>query len=471
MSSADKSGGSKNGSKSGSGSSSNSGSNSDKKSKNIEDLLKLLSMSQELTEVQKKEMEDYKFWKTQPVPKFDEKIIKEGAIDSDKTPDDIPNEPLPLLKDFEWCEVDLDSKEEIDDLFTLLHENYVEHQDATFRFNYPPEFFQWALKPPGWLRQWNVGVRVRTTGKLVAFISAIPTNLKIRGKSIKSVEINFLCIHKKLRTKRLAPVLIKEITRRVNKENIWQAMYTAGVVLPSPISVCRYNHRPINWSKLYDVGFSHLPENITKTQMISKYILPSNTIIEGLRKIKFQDIEQVSKLFADYNKNFELVQDFSIEELKHWLIGDEKVIQTYVVENPITKKITDFFSFYLLPFTVLNNPLHKELGIAYLFYYASDCCLDKPRFDPEATKLLSKRLKSLINDALIISKNLKIDVFNALTSQDNNLFLEPLKFGPGDGFLNFYLFNYRSKKINGGMKEDTREWDIENRSNVGIVML
>lgn len=34
------------------------------------------------------------------------------------------------------------------------------------------------------------------------------------------VEINFLCVHKKLRSKRLAPVLIKEITRRVNVTNV-----------------------------------------------------------------------------------------------------------------------------------------------------------------------------------------------------------------------------------------------------------
>ena len=36
------------------------------------------------------------------------------------------------------------------------------------------------------------------------------------------VEINFLCVHKKLRTKRLAPVLIKEVTRRTNLMNVWQ---------------------------------------------------------------------------------------------------------------------------------------------------------------------------------------------------------------------------------------------------------
>ena len=37
------------------------------------------------------------------------------------------------------------------------------------------------------------------------------------------VEINFLCVHKRLRSKRLAPVLIREITRRVNCKGLFQA--------------------------------------------------------------------------------------------------------------------------------------------------------------------------------------------------------------------------------------------------------
>ena len=58
-----------------------------------------------------------------------------------------------------------------------------------------------------------------------------------------TVEVNFLCVHKKLRSKRLAPVLIKEITRRVNVCGIFQAAYTAGIVLPKPVACCRYYHR------------------------------------------------------------------------------------------------------------------------------------------------------------------------------------------------------------------------------------
>jgi glycylpeptide N-tetradecanoyltransferase len=45
--------------------------------------------------------------------------------------------------------------------------------------------------------------------------------VKAEEGEIAMAEINFLCVHKKLRTKRLAPVMIKEITRRVNLQNVW----------------------------------------------------------------------------------------------------------------------------------------------------------------------------------------------------------------------------------------------------------
>ena len=82
-------------------------------------------------------------------------------------------------------------------------------------------------------------MRVSKSNKLVGFISAVPANIRMYDKEKKMVEINFLCVHKKLRAKRLAPVLIREITRRVNIQGIFQAVYTAGVVLPKPVGTCR----------------------------------------------------------------------------------------------------------------------------------------------------------------------------------------------------------------------------------------
>ncbi len=54
-----------------------------------------------------------------------------------------------------------------------------------------------------------MGVRVKSNNKLVGFISAIPATVRVNGRTVRMVEINFLCVHKKLRSKRLAPVLIK----------------------------------------------------------------------------------------------------------------------------------------------------------------------------------------------------------------------------------------------------------------------
>lgn len=433
------------------------------KPKLIEELLKLISMGEVLNEAQQKQMKDYKFWKTQPVPSLDEVVSAEGPIDATKTPEDVPDSPLPLLGDFEWSTIDVESSSDLDEVYTLLYEHYVEDQDATFRFKYLHDFFKWALKPPGWRKDWHVGVRVKTTGKLVAFIAAVPVTLQLTrsDNTIASVEINFLCIHKKLRSKRLTPVLIKEITRRVNKQNIWQALYTAGIVLPSPLASCRYTHRPLNWSKLHDVGFSHLPVDRTKASMVANYALPNATKTPGLRRMEMADLDSVHELLHRFQKRFDLVQIFTKNELAHWLLGGEygsDVIKTYVVEQE--GKITDFFLYYLLPFTVLNHPTHNELGIAYLYYYASESA---------ETDGYAQRLNALITDALITAKQFDVDVFNALTCQDNPLFIKEAKFGSGDGLLNYYLFNYRVKPIDGGIDPVSRQVS-DKGSGIGVVL-
>ncbi|CAG7716947.1 unnamed protein product, partial [Allacma fusca] len=55
----------------------------------------------------------------------------------------------------------------------------------------------------------------------------------------------------------------------------------------------------------------------------------------------------------------------------------------------------------------------------------------------------SLSLQDLMQDALIIAKNSGFDVFNALDLMENKTFLETLKFGVGDGNLQYYLYNWR----------------------------
>ena len=58
--------------------------------------------------------------------------------------------------------------------------SFVTHRDLkTYcRFDYSPEFLAWALKPPGYLKEWHTGVRVTKSNKLVGFISGVPANIR-----------------------------------------------------------------------------------------------------------------------------------------------------------------------------------------------------------------------------------------------------------------------------------------------------
>ena len=146
-------------------------------------------------------------------------------------------------------------------------------------------------------------------------------------------------------------------------------------------------------------------------------------------------------------------------------------------------------SFYSLPSSVLDSDKHKTLEAAYLFYYATDVpfanrqgASEEPSTSaqgagsrpsssqaepwqkshvsslsaseqldeaditnwaqetPEIKAKLKQRLNELMQDAIIIAKQANFDVLNCLTVMDNPLFLLEQKFGPGDGFLRFYLF-------------------------------
>ncbi len=47
--------------------------------------------------------------------------------------------------------------------------------------------------------------------------------------------------------------------------------------------------------------------------------------------------------------------------------------------------------------------------------------------------------------ALVLAKQEKFDVFNALDILDNKEVFEDLLFKPGDGFLQYYMYNWKLK--------------------------
>lgn len=208
--------------------------------------------------------------------KEDEIITENGPIEI-KTIELVRQEPYNLPKDYEWFILDIDNKTDLDSVYDLLAKNYVEDDEALFRFDYSKEFLHWALKPPNWNREWHLGVRAKESKKLVGFISGVPADIQVYDSKMKLIEINFLCVHKKLRLKRLAPTLIKEVTRRINLMGIFQAVYTAGIYLPKPATTCRYYHRTLNPQKLVGIRFTAVPPDSTMAKMVQTYKIKVST--------------------------------------------------------------------------------------------------------------------------------------------------------------------------------------------------
>jgi len=356
--------------------------------------------------------------------------VEDGPIDKPKAVSDVRQGSYTLPPTFEWSTCDVHDETQLKEIYELLSAHYVEDDDNMFRFDYSPEFLRWALLPPGFHADWHCGVRVSGTGKLVAFISAVPATIRVRESSVPMVEINFLCVHKKLRQKRLAPVLIKEITRRVNLCDVWQAVYTAGVLLPKPVAECQYWHRSLNPKKLIAVGFSRLAPRMTMARTIKLYKLPEAPLTPGVRAMEQRDVPGVTRLLKQYLSRYNLAVEMTEEEVGHWLVMREEVIYSYVVENK-AGEVTDLISFYTLPSTVIGNEQYSSLMAAYMYYTV-----------PGATPIAA-----LMQDALILAASTGHDVFNALDIFENGPLLKELKFGIGDGKLRYYLYNWRAAEM------------------------
>lgn len=69
---------------------------------------------------------------------------------------------------------------------------------------------------------------------------------------------------------------------------------------------------------------------------------------------------------------------------------------------------------------------HEQVRAAYSLYNATT----------------DNKLTDLIRFALVKAKELGYDVFNALDIMENQEVFHELKFGVGDGFLHYYLWNW-----------------------------
>lgn len=94
-----------------------------------------------------KDMGSHAFWKTQPVLSFDEVASgKDKIVDGPIKEIDIEKvdkNPSPMYPGFEWVTMDLEDEKQLEEVYELLTNHYVEDNEAMFRFRYSPSFLNW----------------------------------------------------------------------------------------------------------------------------------------------------------------------------------------------------------------------------------------------------------------------------------------------------------------------------------------
>jgi glycylpeptide N-tetradecanoyltransferase len=204
-------------------------------------------------------------------------------------------------------------------------------------------------------------------------------------------------------------------------------------------------------------------------RLLKLYKLPDEPSIPGLRPMTMDDVPSVHQLLDAYMSKFAMKIVFSEADVAHWLLPRDRVVHAYVVDSRLaaaasgagsgkskkppastaapaesdgatgvastesddspTNHITDLISFYHLPSSILKH--NDTLYSVYSYYNVAT----------------SVSIVDLMKDALILAKQNRYDVFNALNLMDNDEFLEPLKFGLGDGHLQYYIYNWACPEL------------------------
>ncbi|KAG2309724.1 hypothetical protein Bca52824_029472 [Brassica carinata] len=388
----------------------------------------------------------HNFWVTQPMERLSDiqdLSLEDGPIVVTRS--EVKQDPYALPSNYEWIDCDLNCDDMSSQVAVMLTQNFTA-RGYMLRETYSKDFLRWALQPPNYYASWHFGVCVKRSKKLVAFIGGVPSRIRVRGNKevVNMAAVKILCVHEKLRSQKLGALMMREMNRRVQSQNIWQGIFASGVIVPTPISTYTYWTRILNVKKLlaFGVWMSQSPDGKDMSVETAEklYKVPGKMVTPGFRKMLPSDVSAVTQLIGQYLSQFEVAEYFTSEQVQHFLLPRQGVIDSYVVVNAVTSSVSDFCSFYTFYYSCESQK--EPVKFAYSFYNIAT----------------TMPLVQLMMDALAMAKKEKFDTFAAADIMENGIFLEKLKFEATPNRKHLYLYNQRLKT---GVKA----------SNVGVVLI
>ncbi|EIJ94809.1 uncharacterized protein NEPG_00333 [Nematocida parisii ERTm1] len=361
-------------------------------------------------------LKEHKFWSAEPLGKKSSDMGDARCDSSSQKPTEVKiqdNTDIVIRK--------VNLQTELSSVCKLLQDHYVEDKASKFSLQYSDEFIKWQLESPYVYPEWNVGIFIGD--EIIGFISACSINIRIKNNKPNTAIVNFLCVHREYRKRRLAPLLIKEITKEVNRKGIFTALFTSGEKLPYIFTRSRYYHRILKEGNLVESGFCD-PEDIEKITEDTIIFQDSPTV--HYRRITEEEVPLAYKMYCDkYSKpDISISADFTFEQFKYYVYGRKGLSDMLISEDG-----KEFVSvFYLETKTAIGT---ENIRTAYLSYHT---------------------MQNGVNSMLSLIKYLKdsdeCDVLNALNLECNTEdILIKSGFLTGDGIINYYLFNWDTELI------------------------
>ncbi len=300
---------------------------------------------------------------------------------------------------------DVTNIEECKEIAEFLKYNYVEDNRNKYRFNYTTEFIHWYLNC---LKSKALGITHNNI--LVGFISSRYIKVSLNKKIEDLIEVDFLCIKKNERNNKLCRILLNELIKISNEDNVYDAIFTSESNYNNLLSSVKYYSRMINIKHLYEINY--INSSNTLNELEEYYSLP-----------KIKGKKELIKITPDNNflyidKCFELYNKYIIKFTVHELFTKETFINSFVNNHVITyvlvenNNVLDFISYYYINISVLERP-NEYMKDGYLYYYSN----------------ISNNLYKMLQLLLYKLKDDKIDSFLALNIMDtDNSILDELKF-------------------------------------------
>lgn len=367
---------------------------------------------------------EHKFWDTQPMIKENIELTINEPINTKQDCSLIRQTCYNLPEEFEWQNINIHDEQQLQELYLFLSKNYFQNKEVGLSSFYQPEFLKWALDVPNQKEEYIISIRLKKTNKIMGCGTGVPINVSINNKIKQTGIINFLCVHKKLRSKRLAVILIKELTRRFNLNNIWQGIYTESESGCKTIGTANFYYCILS-QKMIDLGLTN------KKDIASLQIESNNSSKHNLVPMTLEDVPQVTLLINNYlKKHTKLYQVLSEEDISYLLLPRENIVLSYVLKNN-DHQITDFVSCYIGYSKVANHSVYKDLKSANLYYLV--------------THTLSQ--KEMINELFKILQKYNVDVFHSLDIMNFDFMKNNSNFDVGNSKTKYYLYNWQCKSL------------------------